>query len=350
MVRGLLPPMVREEVAGDLSERFSSSSRYFGEALVTLPYILFSQMRRATSGPMLLLEAFIVFASLGGFQPTDLTRGPVPASASTAIATIAGLVALLLRDAYRTTNRWTVVRALYDLVALVLAIMASQAVLMALAHSGLIDSSWRMPGLWLFGGMVFALTMLFILRTGVDLVGAAPWLECPDANAADLCKDYAAFRSKVVFKNSVETIALTLLVAVAFWFDLHARPVVAGIGFTWIGLTLLLMTYNLTRGRVSPMDEQSDIGKIITQYRKELDRQRRAIRFVWWWYFVALFAGLFINLLIPGIIQGRYVQAIAGVACILLLAYSIIKVNKQRRVQLADKIAALDRIVARSGQ
>lgn len=338
IVRTLLPPAVREEVAGDLWERFRSPAQYLAEAAAALPFIIFSQMRRATNAPMFALQAYILFASFGGFEPAGRGEG-VPMWQRVLVVTVPSLIMLLLRDAYRTTDRWTLGRAAADALAVVVAILASQAAVIALAAAGVIDPSWRMPVGWLFGGIVFSLMMLFIMRTGVELAATDPRLA---ASEPMVDQDYERFRQNVRFKNAVETGALSLIVAVALWFCSTARPLVAAIGFSWIALTLLMVAHNLTRGRVRPLSGDLGLTDKIAFYRGELVRQRGAIRFVWWWYFVPLFAGLGTNLIVPGLIAHQPAMMLGGIGCVALLGYVIGKVNKDRRRQIEDKIAVLD--------
>ena len=67
LIQALLPPTVREEIAGDLRERYRSPTQYLCEALSLLPALWLSQIRRGSSPFMLGLQAFILFACLGGF-------------------------------------------------------------------------------------------------------------------------------------------------------------------------------------------------------------------------------------------------------------------------------------------
>jgi hypothetical protein len=344
LITRVMPPAAREEVAGDLWERFRSSWRYVGEAAVTLPFVVVSQMRRATSGPKLMLEAFILFATLGGFHAAWLTTGSVSAWQRALPPTLAGLAALLLRDAYRTTDRWTARRALWDIVAVTLAIAVSQACVGLLASLGAISPDWRLPSLWLYGGIFGGLMMLFILRTGVDLVSATPSGALGSPNTQELEADYLHFQANVRFKNWTENTALAILVALGCWLDLGARPIVAAIGFAWNGLTLALMAYNLTRGRPKPLPSSLELPDIASFYRSELERQRRAIRFVWWWYFVPLYAGLVTNLITPGLRDNRPLLTATGVGSLALLMATIAHVNRARRRQLEDKIAELSAI------
>ena len=61
VVRLLIPPAAREAVVGDLWETYRSPSQYAGEALRTVPYVVFSQMRRYFNLPVLLLQAILPY-------------------------------------------------------------------------------------------------------------------------------------------------------------------------------------------------------------------------------------------------------------------------------------------------
>jgi len=98
----LVPPACREEVLGDLHERFTSRVRYAGDALATVPLVILSRIRRTTEPRILLMQAFVAYLSflcaarladreiLG--TPWGLMRLAVPAAMS--------LVGLVLDDAY----------------------------------------------------------------------------------------------------------------------------------------------------------------------------------------------------------------------------------------------------------
>ena len=301
-------------------------------------------MRRATSAPMLVVEAFILVACLGGFQPGWLTPGGVAAWQRTLPPTMLALVALLLRDAYRTTDRWTAARAACDILAVTVSIGLSQALVGLLASRGTISPDWRVAPFWLYGGMLFALMMLFILRTGVDLVAPAPAGQGRDVG--HVVRDYQAFRTNVRVKNWVENGVLAIIVAIGLWADLRARPVVAAIGFAWGGLTLALIAYNLARGAPRPLPREAGLRGVVDLYRHALERQRRAIRFVWWWYYVPLFAGLGANLVAPGVRAGAPLPAFAGLACVAALATGIARLNRERTRQLERKSAELGLLAA----
>jgi hypothetical protein len=99
----LIPPACREQVLGDLHERYTSPSRYFGDALSAVPCVIISSIRRTTDPQVLLMEAIALYLSFVGvawisgqsaflYEPWGLLRLAIP----TAVA----LLALVLADAY----------------------------------------------------------------------------------------------------------------------------------------------------------------------------------------------------------------------------------------------------------
>ena len=59
----LLPPACREEVLGDLHERYRSRLQYFTDALSTVPLVILSRIRRTADPQVLLIQAFALYAS-----------------------------------------------------------------------------------------------------------------------------------------------------------------------------------------------------------------------------------------------------------------------------------------------
>lgn len=58
-----VPPACREEVLGDLHERFVSPAHYCWEALHTVPLVIHSRIRRTADPQLLLLHAFALYLS-----------------------------------------------------------------------------------------------------------------------------------------------------------------------------------------------------------------------------------------------------------------------------------------------
>jgi len=99
----LIPPACREQVLGDLYERYTSPSRYFGDALSAVPCVVISRIRRTTDPQVLLMEAIALYLSFVGvawisgqsaflYEPWGLLRLAIPTAVT--------LIALVLADAY----------------------------------------------------------------------------------------------------------------------------------------------------------------------------------------------------------------------------------------------------------
>jgi len=324
LIARLLPPVVREEVAGDLWERYRTPGRYLTEAAAALPFLIMSQARRQTNGPLLMLQAFTIFASFGGFEPR------FDAALRSLIATLPAIAALLLRAAYRSGDAWTGARAMGDLLWMLVAVLASQLIMLA------IHPTLALPPGFLIGGLAFALVMLMVLRSGTDLVTGR-------TGPGAVEEDYGIFRQRVRMKNLIEAGLLAPLLAIAFWFATTARPVVAAIGFGWVALTLLLILLNMSR-RPRVMPAALPMPGKLAFYRGQIARQRGLIGLSWWCYFVPLFGGLGVNLILRTVAAGQDGIATGGIACIALLAFILMRANRDRERQLGAKIAALDRL------
>lgn len=98
----LIPPACREEVVGDLHERYRSPVHYCADALTTVPYVIASRIRRTSDPQMVLIQAFsLFFAFLAAAWFKD--RGFLKLHASLLrLALPAGIavVGLVFEDAY----------------------------------------------------------------------------------------------------------------------------------------------------------------------------------------------------------------------------------------------------------
>jgi hypothetical protein len=98
----LLPPACREEVLGDLHERYRSPAQYGAEAACTVPLVILSRIRRTSDPQVLLMHAFAWYVSfLVAARVTDgallnaqwgLVRLAIPAGVA--------VLVLMLEDAY----------------------------------------------------------------------------------------------------------------------------------------------------------------------------------------------------------------------------------------------------------
>jgi hypothetical protein len=103
----LTPPACREEVLGDLYERYRSPAQYGFEALITIPLVILSRIRRTADPQVLMMQAlalYLAFLGAAWFRDSRLL------SQEWGILRLAlppGLVllALVLDDAYAKPGR-----------------------------------------------------------------------------------------------------------------------------------------------------------------------------------------------------------------------------------------------------
>ena len=63
LAKVLIPPVRREEVLGDLYERYKSPQQYLGDLLSTLPPVILSRIMRTTPIQLLLMDSVLVYSS-----------------------------------------------------------------------------------------------------------------------------------------------------------------------------------------------------------------------------------------------------------------------------------------------
>jgi hypothetical protein len=59
----LLPPACREEVLGDLFEKYTGPGQYIIVAFCVVPFVILSRIRRTTDACLLLTEALLIYGS-----------------------------------------------------------------------------------------------------------------------------------------------------------------------------------------------------------------------------------------------------------------------------------------------
>ena len=101
----LLPPACREEVLGDLHERYRGPGHYFLEGCTTVPMAILSRIRRTTEPGLLLLEAMVLYLALtAGALVSGQTRFLTEQNGyfKLAVLIVMALLALVVVDAYAT--------------------------------------------------------------------------------------------------------------------------------------------------------------------------------------------------------------------------------------------------------
>jgi hypothetical protein len=107
IVAVFVPPACREEVLGDLHERYQSPRQYALDAVRAVPLVILSRVRRTADPPVLLIQAFALYVSFLGaawfnggallFERPGLLRLAVPAGTA--------MLGLVLEDAYANPGR-----------------------------------------------------------------------------------------------------------------------------------------------------------------------------------------------------------------------------------------------------
>jgi hypothetical protein len=183
----LIPPACREEVVGDLYERYQSPFHYCAEAITTIPFVVASRIRRTADQQMVLIQAFSLFLSFLGaawFKDraflhlhSSLLRLALPAGVA--------LLGLILEDAYaRPGHRWTLGLGRGPLLGVGLALALEGA--FRFFHPNLAIPGWTLS---------YGCVMSLILTTSVRMVlppaahqlrgtgVPADWLKSPTAPA-----------------------------------------------------------------------------------------------------------------------------------------------------------------------
>jgi hypothetical protein len=341
LVRALIPPAARESVVGDLWERYRSPIRYLWEAMKVLPYVVAGQIRRAANLPLVATQAFILFGCLGGFvTPNDprAARIDAPSWEGAAIAAVAALIGLVLRDAYRKAEQWNVQRGVFDTATVAACVLLSQALIAAAGSS----PDWLLPPARALLFVLSALPALFVLRLVLGLDGdlRLSGSRTPELSAEALAHDYRAFEHRVRMRNLVFVAVGVFIIctgALFLWQFVNPRP----IGYSFLAGHVFVVTYIVLMGAARPMPEAIGLTAGLSHYRGELERQRRLFRFMWWWFLLPLFLGIAKQAIAPGIRGGETLRAALGMAAALLLAVFVAMLNRDRARKFQAKLAML---------
>jgi hypothetical protein len=337
VVRLLFPPVAREATVGDLWERYRSPWQFAAEALRVLPFVIGSQVRRSSSAPILGLQAFILFACFDGFE--TITRN-VPLWATAAVPTLAAFVGLVTRDVYRQTDRRTIRRGVLDVATAALCIFLSEGVLAGLVAMGRLSPGWVLPGRLAISGTM-ALPILYILRMGPGLITDAPATVGGALSATEVALDYHEFERRARWRNRAEVAAGLTTISVAIFLLWRFKPSVAPFGWAFLSCYGCIVAFLAARGAARPMPPGLGFTSSQWLYVRELARQHRLRRFMWWWYFVPLFLGLTIHLVVHGIRTDQPLLSLLGVVVALLLGSCIASLNRDRGRNVQEKVRAL---------
>jgi len=235
----LIPPACREEVLGDLHERYRSPLQYLVEAVVTVPMVVTSRVRRVVDPQILMMQTLALYTSfLGAAWLMDrallndrwgLVRLTIPVAMM--------ILGLLLDDTYsRPRRRPALVLARGPLLGLFLAFFSQ-------------ETLWRgFAELALPRGIMFAACgMSLLLTSGIRLLFPPVIDQMQSANVPALLlkREGGSLEIPGVVLSALKWIAIAVVLATAaVWLGDRPVPRNAGVG---IVLALGLIAYRLTR-------------------------------------------------------------------------------------------------------
>ena len=145
-----VPPLVREQVLGDLAEQYTSPGQYVLDASRTVPAIVVSQIRRTSYFPLWPAIGLGLTAAFGLGAEAWWPRAVIPS--------VITLLVFMFRDAYRVPDLQHPRRkGLIDVAIVAGTVLASEAAV------GLCRQEWLITSEGLRGGAL-ALAVLYLLR------------------------------------------------------------------------------------------------------------------------------------------------------------------------------------------
>jgi hypothetical protein len=156
----LIPPACREEVLGDLHERYTGLGQYILDAVRTAPLVILSRIRRTTDPQVFLLEALVLYLSFLGAawyfdrkslaDPWGLLRLAIPAAVA--------LVVVMLADAYANRETRAPLKTIRGTTLVIGVVCLSQAVL------PVGNPDWAVPRRTILGGCYTGLLLVLSVR------------------------------------------------------------------------------------------------------------------------------------------------------------------------------------------
>jgi hypothetical protein len=280
VVRLLVPPVSREHVVGDLSERYVSPRQYLLDALRTVPFVIGSRIRR-TQHPVgvAFITLLLWFAVFYGNGQKHWIVATIP--------TLAGLVAFVLRGVYRVPAPTRVRDAAMDIGVYAAFVVASQAAVALLAPDLLLSK------VALFVGFPLSCVILFFVRLQLPGFEATPQTAARSISLQELTQEVRTVEALGRRAVRIE-IGACLFVAVGFAVPVWAAPaLITRIGHALIVASALFVggfLYRMMR-RGGSMPAGLDFAQSMAFYRALLERSRKLSRTYVWWYVLPLSIG-----------------------------------------------------------
>jgi len=313
MVLFAIPPAAREGVAGDLWETYQNPGQYAFEALQTVPFVVWSQIRRNLNLPALILQSALIFLCFGG---------PV---------TLMALPLLMLREAYRPVTRPSPRRAIREAILLSCGAMVLLLLIMSVhspfhVRAGVDSFTW----LSLFLAALFLSPFLCLFRAGLIMQGD----RSRTLTASGLPKDalagaYHNFQQRAFCSNLLESMALVFAAACGFFFAWDALLVAL---FIIVALCLMLDS-------VPRFSQACDFTSLRARYQQELARQGQLRRFLHWLWFAPVLVALHDRLTL-----GESIAALLNCVAAAILCFLVAALNREHGGRVQEQIGLLDRM------
>jgi hypothetical protein len=288
LLRLLVPPASREDVMGDLHERYVSRSQYLADALRTVPFVLASRIRRACNLPLMaFLALYLQFVVFQGNTQQPVFTATLP--------TVLAVLALVLRDAYRTLTPTWPRQAAVDVFAVAVTVLVGEAVLAWSAPQFLLSRSELL--------VVFPIgcAQLFYVRLQIPTGVVWPPPIARAMSLDELRKEIRGFERRWRVVIGLETV-LGPLMAVSCLLALWQAPGwLDRIGFALATVGLVTLTWLLaTRARVRALPPGIGFAQSLAIYRGNLaHRTWLSTRYLRW----------YVLLMVPGSVMLVAAQA-----------------------------------------
>jgi hypothetical protein len=280
IVRRLVPVVSREHVIGDLSERYVSPGQYLLDAVRTVPFVIVSRIRRTQHPVLVAFLAFLLwFAVFYGNMQKSWLVATVP--------TLAGVVALVLRDVYRTPGPMRPREAAMDIAVYAALIAFSQGLIALFAPHLLLSKAA------LFVGFPLSCVLLYFLRLqrpGGEALSPAAARRMSLQELRQEVRAYEATSQRALRIEIGACVAVTLFFGAMIWGA--PDPIVKAGAACVVGAALFVGGFlrRVSRQR-RPMPPDLDFSQSVTFYREALERAKGLLRTYAWWYVLPLSIG-----------------------------------------------------------
>ncbi len=319
----LTPPARREDVIGDLHERYRSPLQYVADALQLLPAIVWSQIRRTTDLQRLTIESCGLYAC---FLSAVLWLEP-PSDPAVLLRVL--IPTAIMQSAFLVASAYAPGR-----LPLVSATIAAACVLAARAFLAL-----RL-GPCVFGcvgGLLVICASRSLLRPRHQPIHLEPGTGETSMSLQSISDRKRAFTNKLRRDNIVRLIAAAILAVMGVVAIISERAIDRATGGIILALALYIL-YQTYRHRAM---READ------SYRRLLERHRRDLLTMWSWYVMPFAAGLLLFALrLPlGNVDDPGLWARVAPFALLSVAWSVATVKLSRRAagKLQSEIDELDR-------